>query len=250
MSNPPTPRRCRRILAAHHLDCQGLSLRQIGKQLGRAHSTVHAYLRDFQLHRNHILYTVAADQLADQIYRLTQPQSDPAQHRQTIAATRELRLLLLNPPAIQGRDLSGQALAPTDAEPGGRFWETSEDGNGHRRYIAGPDIGQCVLECIGCMRDAYASPPDNSDQPGLTESEPDQPSPNRDQSGPIQTNLDKSEHPDHENPVPGKEWPPIPQISPPRTPPWPEFKPPPRPNRTVVVVHGTKPAMSYPQARS
>ncbi len=235
MSNPPTPRRCRRILAAHHLDCQGLSLRQIGKRLGRAHSTVHAYLRDFQLHRNHILYIVAADRLADQLYRLTQPQTDPVQHRQTIAASRELRLILLNPPAIQDRDLSGQALAPTDAEAGGPFWESSEDGNGHRRYLAGPDIGQCVLECIGCMRDAYASPPDNPDQPGLTESEPDQHSPNRDQSGPIQTNLDKSEHPDNENPVPGKEWAPIPQISPPRTPPWPEFKPPPRPNHPFVV---------------
>ena len=235
MSKPPTPRRCRRILAAHHLDGQGLSLRQIGEQLGRAPSTVHAYLRDFRIHRNHILYTVAADQLAEQVYRLTQPQSDPAQHRQTVAASRELRLLLLNRPAIQDHDLSGQPLAPTDAEAGGQFWESRADGNGHRRYIAGPDNGQCVLECIGCMRDAYASPADIPDPLGLTESEPDQHCQNRDQSGPTQTNLDKSEHPDHEHHIPSKEWAPIPQISPPRTPRWPEFTPPPRPNHPFVV---------------
>ena len=101
------------MVEAHHFDCQALSLRQIARQMRCAPSTVHAYLRDFRLHRNHVLRTVAADRLADQLQCLTQPQTDPAQHRQTVAATRELRLLLLNLPAIQQHQ---QIPAPADAE--------------------------------------------------------------------------------------------------------------------------------------
>ncbi len=142
--NPPTPRCCRRILEAHHLDCQGLSLQQIGDRLGCARSTAHAYLRDFRIHRTHILHTVAADRLASQVYRPTQHQTDPAQHRQ-------LRFLLLNPP------------------------------------------------------DLYANHSDDLDQPGLTKPEPDQPSQDPGESGPIQTNLDKSEHQSDEFSVPDRE---------------------------------------------
>ena len=36
---------------------------QIARQLGCARSPVYASLRDFRLHRNHILRTVAADRL-------------------------------------------------------------------------------------------------------------------------------------------------------------------------------------------
>ncbi|MXX48637.1 MAG: helix-turn-helix domain-containing protein [Chloroflexi bacterium] len=101
---PPTPRRCRRILEAHHLWCQGCSAVQIARRLGCARSTVYAYLRDFRLHREHILRTVAADRLADQLYLLTYPNAQPEQHQRHIATARELRLLLLNLPAIQQPD--------------------------------------------------------------------------------------------------------------------------------------------------
>ena len=36
MPNPPTPRRYDRMLEAHRLDCQGLSLQQIGDPFGYA----------------------------------------------------------------------------------------------------------------------------------------------------------------------------------------------------------------------
>ncbi len=77
--NPPTPRRCQRILQAHHLRCQGRSLQQIADHLGCARSTVAAYLRDLQRHRPHILLTVASDQLLDHLHLLTQAPDDPAQ---------------------------------------------------------------------------------------------------------------------------------------------------------------------------
>ena len=35
MPNPPTPRRCRRILEAHHLDCQARPSELIAEQLHR-----------------------------------------------------------------------------------------------------------------------------------------------------------------------------------------------------------------------
>ncbi len=106
------------MVEAHHFDCQGLSLRQIGRQMDCAPSTVHAYLRDFRLHRNHVLRTVATDQLANQVHILTQPQTDPAQHRQAVANARELRLLLLNLPDIQEHDQRQRehALGPADAK--------------------------------------------------------------------------------------------------------------------------------------
>ena len=114
--NPPTPRRCHRMFEAHHLDCQGLSLRQIGRRLGRAPSTIHAYLKDFQLHRNHVLRTVFADLLADQLHILAHPETEPDQHRQTVAAIRELRLLLLNLPAFQQHQRPQHDTARADAQ--------------------------------------------------------------------------------------------------------------------------------------
>ena len=165
-SNPPTPRRCHRMIEAHHLDCQGLSLRQIGAHLGQAHSTVHAYLKDFQRHRDHVLRTVAADLLADQLHILTQPETEPDQHRRTVAAIRELRLLLLSLPGIQ-------------------------EHNQHPR----DDVG--TAEAEGQNRD--------SDEPGFNQTEPDQHSRIPEDSGPIETNLDKSEHPTEENPAPATE---------------------------------------------
>ena len=163
-SNPPTPRRCHRMFEAHHLDCQGLSLRQIGARLGRAHSTVHAYLKDFQRHRDHVLRTVAADYLADQLHILTHPETEPDQRRQAVSTTRELRLLLLNL-----RVIGEHKQQPFDSA-----------------RIA-------VLEVD--VPDRYL------DDRGFNRTELDQHSQIPEDSGPIETNLDKSDHPTEEIPA-------------------------------------------------
>ncbi|MCY3570908.1 MAG: hypothetical protein OXH19_06155 [Chloroflexi bacterium] len=238
--NPPTPRRCRRILEAHHVDCQGLSPEDIATKLRCARSTVYAYFRDFQLYRAHILRTVAADRLADQVHILTTPDTDPDQHRQTVAATRELRLLLQSLPAIEAQE--DQQREPAYAED-----EMFPDG--HRRLINGPNAGQCATHCIGCLREHLARPADDSDkhpdEPGITEPEPDQSSQIPDESAPIQTNLDKSGQQIDQNPAPDNESapdspksPPIQPIPPtrPRQPQnWPRITPPRRSNRPFVI---------------
>ena len=234
MSTPPTPRRCRRIIEAHHLDCQGLSVEEIATKLRCARSTVYAYFRDFQLHRAHILRTVAADRLADQVHILTTPDTDPDHHRQTVAATRELRLLLQSLPAIeQYDDQQGEA---TDEQT----WDFQLDPDGHRRYINGPSAGQCAQYCAKCLFAFYASQADEPepDEPGTTESEPDQSAPDPDESAPIQTNLDKSGQESDQHPAHDSKSAPTRQNSPskPRQPQnWPRLTPPPRPNRSVVI---------------
>ena len=214
-TNPPTPRRCRRIVEVHHLTCQGLSPVQIAQRLRCGRSTVYAYLRDFQLHRSHILQSVAADQLADQIYRLTQPGAEADQHRQTVAATRELRLLLLNLPAIQEHEQQqreharAEADAAAEARERARDFETRVDAEGHHRYVRGPGQGQCTLDCPGCPTgidpSRYLLPPGHPDEPAPSEPEPEPSSPKPDQSGRIQTNLDRSGHQIDEHPVPGRD---------------------------------------------
>ena len=206
-SNPPTPRRCRRILAAHHLHCQDLSLQQIADRMGCARSTAHSYLRDFRLHRDHILRTVAADRLADQVHLLGQIETEPDQHRRAVAATRELRLLLLNLPDIKEHDERPPQQAPT--YPCEQDWETGFDADGHLRYIGGPGDGDCLLNCPKCLDEFNRRRIAGLDQPGSVETEQDQSSQNPEKSGPIETNLDKSEHLNGEFPVPSKEFPPI-----------------------------------------
>ncbi|MDE2987532.1 MAG: TetR/AcrR family transcriptional regulator [Chloroflexota bacterium] len=253
--NPPTPRRCRRILEAHHLDCQGLSPDAIAEKLRCARSTVYAYFRDFQLHRAHILRTVAADRLADQVHILTTPDTDPDQHRQTVAATRELRLLLTALPKVQADDHPSLQEADTAAEiEWARSRTRSAGPDGHARL----DNGRCADNCPRCRPDIWeGSPPwwhystlfssddpvasdhpEDPDEPGITEPEPDQSSPKPDESAPIQTNLDKSGHQIDENPAHNNEFASTPQNSPPepRQPRnWPRITAPQRPNRSVVI---------------
>ena len=232
--NPPSPRRCLRILEAHHLSCQGLSLRQISERLDCARSTVSGYLRDFQIHRAHILHSVAADRLADQVHLLTQPDAEPAQHRRQIAAARELRLLLRDLPRLQEHDEQRRAQveairnAPAIALARSRNRYAGPDG--HARYFAGPDKGQCTDKCAMChpeiyetddaqpstldsfgdplpspITDSFGDPLPSSDltEPDLSEPDPDPSPPFPDESDLIQTNLDKSEHLDDEKPAPG-----------------------------------------------
>ena len=263
--NPPTPRRCRRILEAHHLDCQGLSPEDIATKLRCARSTVYAYFRDFQLHRAHILRTVAADRLADQVHILTTPDTDPDQHRQTVAATRELRLLLTALPNLQEQErqqreqLVNARQADAIALARSRHFLAGKDG--HVRYVGSDRYGQCLPKCPMCHPDLYEGddplPPLRSpheladpdvadlDEPAPTEPEPDQSSPKPDESAPIQTNLDKSGKEIDQNPALDNESAPDPpnppQIQPippprPRQPRnWPRLTTPQRPNRPHVV---------------
>ncbi|MYD54842.1 MAG: hypothetical protein F4W96_11150, partial [Chloroflexi bacterium] len=183
MSNPPTPRRCRRILEAHHLDCQGLSPDAIAEQLRCARSTVYAYFRDFQLHRAHILRTVAADRLADQVHILTTPDTDPDQHRQTVAATRELRLLLQSLPAIheeedrrREQELAA-ATAAAEARTRALEFETRLGPDGHERYMHESRAGQCVLGCLQCITEFRQRQAEEQAKRRMTRTQPDQSSP-------------------------------------------------------------------------
>ncbi len=86
------PRRRARLLQAHDLRCQGLTLRQIADQMDCAHSTVSQYLRDFHTHQDAIIETLAADHLVHSLSRLDPSDSDL--HDRHISAARELRLLI------------------------------------------------------------------------------------------------------------------------------------------------------------
>ena len=224
-TNPPTPRRCRRILEAHHLDCQGLPPDEIADRLGCARSTVYNYFRDFQRHRAHILRSVAADRLADQVQRLTQPTSDADQHRQTVAATRELRLLLTAMPKLEAQEPPQPDPADNpyailnDPDALLHEWESRVDPDGHHRHIRGPAQGKCSLACPGCLGRLDRDP----DGLGTIDTEPEQPSQYPDPSAPIETNLDKSGHQNGRSPVSGRKFPKTPQNSRPRRPVGPQY---------------------------
>ncbi len=249
-STPPSPRRCLRIMQAHHLDCQGLRPQQIADQLGCSRSTVYVYFRDFQLHRSHILQTVAADRLADQVHVLTQPETEPEQHRQHIATARELRLLLTALPGLEQQereqreqDEAERAAAVIALARSRHFW-AGEDG--HVRYFGGDSQDQCTPDCPMCRPDLYEGddpiPPirdlddrvdarrrlqhlwdkDKADELGTTRTEPEPVGQIQEESGQNQTNLDEIGHSEDENPVPDEEFVPeppnFPENPPPRKP--------------------------------
>ncbi len=101
MSHPnfPNPARRARILQAHQLRSQGLTLREIAKIMGCAHSTVAGYLRDYELFRLDLMREVAADQIVIHAIQLAQVDSD--HHDRRLAAMREFRLLLTALPEMR-----------------------------------------------------------------------------------------------------------------------------------------------------
>lgn len=248
---PPSPRLCLRIIEAHHLHCQALTHQQIADRMGCARSTVSAYLRDFHRHRDHILHTVAGDQLLDQVYQLAQPDADPDQHRQRIAAARELRLLLRDLPQLEQHEqqrreqIEAARNAPAIALARSRHFMADLDG--HVRYSVGNR--DCTPECPMCHPDLYegedAMPPLTYDyiygpqtpkpkptKPEPTEPDPVQPEPtSADDFHPepdeIQQDLTKSDIPQPQFPVPDDEfddpYPPNPQFPPPRERVGPDF---------------------------
>ena len=190
MTNPPTPRRCQRILQAHRLRCQGRSLNQIAAELGCARSTAAAYLRDFRIHHAHILQSVAEDQLLDQIQLLTEPDQEPRQHQQRVATARELRLLLTALPRIQADRQARPPQPPAPAPP----------------PSAPPSPPPAHDQHFEDFLTEHYLDPNYPVLAGLVEPDPDPSPQNSPESGPIQTNLDKSGLPPDDSPVPGDEF--------------------------------------------
>ena len=97
--NFPNPARRARILEAHQLRQQGLTLREIAKIMGCAHSTVAGYLRDYELFRVDLMRELAADQIVSHAIQLAEVDSE--HHDRRLAAMREFRLLLTALPEIR-----------------------------------------------------------------------------------------------------------------------------------------------------
>lgn len=90
--NFPNPARRARILQAQQLREQGLTLREIAKIMGCAHSTVAGYLRDYELFRFDLIGELAADQIVGHALRLADVADE--HHGRRLAAMRECRMLL------------------------------------------------------------------------------------------------------------------------------------------------------------
>ena len=102
----PNPARRARILEAQQLRMQGLTMRQIAQRMHCSVSTVHAYLRDFELFHSDLIHELAADQIVDHLIHFADP-DDPL-HEQRRADLHELRLLLSALPQIR-RDESDRS---------------------------------------------------------------------------------------------------------------------------------------------
>ncbi|MCY3570933.1 MAG: hypothetical protein OXH19_06280 [Chloroflexi bacterium] len=102
----PNPARRARILEAQQLRMQGLTMRQIAQRMHCSVSTVHAYLRDYELFRSDLIQELAADQIVDHLIHFSDP-DDPL-HDQRRADLHELRLLLSALPQIR-RDESDRS---------------------------------------------------------------------------------------------------------------------------------------------
>ena len=97
--NFPNPARRARILQAQQLREQGLTLREIAKIMGCAHSTVAGYLRDYELFRFDLIGELAADQIVGHALRLADVGDE--HHGRRVAAMRECRMLLKELPKLR-----------------------------------------------------------------------------------------------------------------------------------------------------
>ena len=97
--NFPNPARRAKLLLAHQLRQQGLTLRQIAQRMDCAHSTVSVYLSDFELFRTDLIQELAADQIVSHVIQLADLADE--HHDRRLAAVRELRLLLTAVPQIR-----------------------------------------------------------------------------------------------------------------------------------------------------
>ena len=90
--NYPNPARRAKLLRAHQLRQQGLTLRQIAQRMDCAHSTVAGYLSDFEQFRADLTHELAADQIVSHLIQLADVADE--HHERRLSAVRELRLLL------------------------------------------------------------------------------------------------------------------------------------------------------------
>ncbi|MCY3733700.1 MAG: helix-turn-helix domain containing protein [Chloroflexi bacterium] len=103
----PNPARRARILEAQQLRMQALTMREIAQRMHCSVSTVHAYLRDYELFRADLIQELAADQIVANLIQLGD--SDDPHHDQHRADLHELRLLLTSLPQIR-RDESDRSV--------------------------------------------------------------------------------------------------------------------------------------------
>ncbi|MDE2745412.1 MAG: hypothetical protein OXI41_05435 [Chloroflexota bacterium] len=112
-----------------------------------------------RLFRDHILRTVAADRLAEQLYLLTHPDTDPEQSQRHIATTRELCLLLLSLPDIQqpecpespGNSRTEPQRSRTNPEPSRQVWTDLDK--------PGLEFDQCPVPSSKCPKVTPKSSP-------------------------------------------------------------------------------------------
>ena len=103
----PNPARRARILEAQQLRMQALTMRQIAERMHCSVSTVHAYLRDYELFRSDLVQELAADQIVTNLIHLGD--HDDPHHDRRRADLHELRLLLTALPQIR-RDESDRSV--------------------------------------------------------------------------------------------------------------------------------------------
>ncbi|MDE2989175.1 MAG: hypothetical protein OXT70_14180 [Chloroflexota bacterium] len=110
--NYPDPAQRAVMLQAYVLRQQGLTYRQIGERMDRSVSTVHGYLRDYELFRSDIIAELAADQIVSHLVQLAD--LDDPHHDRRLADIRELRLLLSSLPAFRSGEIerTGDILQP------------------------------------------------------------------------------------------------------------------------------------------
>ena len=101
--NYPDPAQRALMLQAYILRQQGLTYRQIGERMDRAVSTVHGYLRDYELFRSDLIAELAADQIVCHLLHLAD--LDDPHHDRRLADIRELRLLLSSLPAFRSGEI-------------------------------------------------------------------------------------------------------------------------------------------------
>ena len=111
----PDPARRAKLLQAHQLRQQGLTMRQIAHEMDCAVSTVSGYLRDYELFRSDLIHELAADQIVSHLIQLAQP--DDPQHEQRLADLRELRLLLTSLPRSGATKPNAPANSPRAVSP-------------------------------------------------------------------------------------------------------------------------------------
>ena len=205
----PNPARRAKLLHAHQLRQQGLTLRQIAQRMDCAHSTVSGYLSDFELFRTDLIQELAADQIVSHVIQLADLADE--HHDRRLAAVRELRLLLTAVPKIRYDEYQRVGVLTQAGVSVDRY------GNRHpmlnRRHTPTPQetaelernaqlTAQAELDPdlpMTCLADSTAPPvPDLIGDPlgARTTDEPaDEP------AAPIRTKSNKSEHKTSPNPA-------------------------------------------------